>query len=132
MATDLSEAASVSIVQGGIVSPGAEDVSPLEQDLLDEYERLADNMKKVSSRVSQTKHSCRFRLRVLRVAADIIIQLAGLLDALAGASTSAILDGLRQLERKTSLVFTLLKAGVYSIVLQQEIYSGDQPGGQES
>jgi len=35
---------------------------------------------------------------------------------------------LRQLERKTSLVFTLLKASVYSIVLQQEIYSGDQVG----
>jgi len=26
-------------------------------------------------------------------------------------------------------VFTLLKASVYSIVLQQEIYSGDQGGG---
>lgn len=37
-----------------------------------------------------------------------------------------ILDDLRQLERKTSLVFTLLKASVYSMVLQQEIYSGDQ------
>jgi hypothetical protein len=26
---------------------GADDLSPLEQDVLDEYERLADNMKKV-------------------------------------------------------------------------------------
>jgi len=77
---------------------GADDLSPLEQDVLDEYERLADNMKK----------------------------LAGLLDAMAGAPSIEILDGLRQLERKTSLVFTLLKASVYSIVLQQEIYSGDQ------
>jgi len=42
--------------------------------------------------------------------------------------TVEILDGLRQLERKTSLVFTLLKASVYSIVLQQEIYSGGQGG----
>lgn len=49
---------------------------------------------------------------------------------MAGRPTAEILDGLRQLERKTSLVFTLLKASVYSIVLQQEIYSGDQ-GGQE-
>ncbi|RFU34516.1 hypothetical protein B7463_g1806, partial [Scytalidium lignicola] len=85
-----------------ILAPAAEELSPLEQDVLDEYERLAENMKK----------------------------LAGLLDAMAGAPTAEILDGLRQLERKTSLVFTLLKASVYSIVLQQEIYSGDQ-GGQE-
>jgi DASH complex subunit DAD3 len=35
--------------------------------------------------------------------------------------TTDILDGLRELERKTSLAFTLLKASVYSIVLQQEI-----------
>lgn len=35
--------------------------------------------------------------------------------------TALILDNLRQLERKTSLVFTLLKASVYSIVLQQQI-----------
>ncbi|TVY46159.1 DASH complex subunit [Lachnellula occidentalis] len=78
-----------------------EDLSPLEQDVLDEYERLAENMKKFAS----------------------------LLDTMAGKPTAEILDGLRQLERKTSLVFTLLKASVYSIVLQQEIYSGDQVGG---
>jgi DASH complex subunit DAD3 len=47
---------------------------------------------------------------------------------MANKPTAEILDGLRQLERKTSLVFTLLKASVYSIVLQQEIYSGDQGG----
>jgi len=85
------------------VTDSAEDLSPLEQGVLEEYERLAENMKK----------------------------LAALLDAMAGMPTSEILDGLRQLERKTSLVFTLLKASVYSIVLQQEIYSGDQTGGQE-
>jgi DASH complex subunit DAD3 len=50
-----------------------------------------------------------------------VIQLASLLDNLASAPASEILDGLRELERKTSLVFTLLKASVYSIVLQQEI-----------
>jgi DASH complex subunit DAD3 len=49
---------------------------------------------------------------------------------MASKPTSEILDGLRQLERKTSLVFTLLNASVYSIVLQQEIYSGDQQGSQ--
>lgn len=80
-----------------------EELSPLEQDVLDEYERLAENMKK----------------------------LAGLLDNMAGRPTAEILDGLRQLERKTSLVFTLLKASVYSIVLNQEIYSGEGEDGQE-
>jgi len=77
-----------------------EDLSPLEQDILDEYERLAENMKK----------------------------LASLLDNMASKPTSEMLDGLRILERKTSLVFLALKASVYSIVLQQEIYSGDQGG----
>lgn len=36
-----------------------------------------------------------------------------------------ILDSLRGLERKTATVFTLLKASVYSIVLQQEIRDED-------
>ncbi len=59
-------------------------------------------------------------------------QLAAILDEMAGEPTAEILDALRKLERKTSLVFTLLKASVYSIVLQQEIYAGDQgQGGQE-
>ena len=40
---------------------------------------------------------------------------------LASKPSVAILDALRGLERKTSLVFTLLKASVYSIVLQQQI-----------
>ncbi|OIW27274.1 hypothetical protein CONLIGDRAFT_682337 [Coniochaeta ligniaria NRRL 30616] len=78
------------------------ELSPLEQEVLDEYERLAENMKKLATQ----------------------------LDDLASAPASDILDGLRELERKTSLVFTLLKASVYSIVLQQEIDWGGQPGGQ--
>lgn len=44
-----------------------------------------------------------------------------MLDGLASNPTADILDGLRDLERKTSMAFTLLKASVYSIVLQQEI-----------
>lgn len=31
------------------LTSSAEDLSPLEQDVLDEYERLAENMKKVGS-----------------------------------------------------------------------------------
>ncbi|KFG82837.1 hypothetical protein MANI_008203 [Metarhizium anisopliae] len=76
------------------------ELSPLEQELLEEYERLAGNMK----------------------------QLASVLDDLASNPSTEILDGLRDLERKTSLAFTLLKASVYSIVLQQEI---DWGGGRE-
>ncbi|KAL7762251.1 hypothetical protein ACKLNR_008786 [Fusarium oxysporum f. sp. zingiberi] len=80
---------------GGLLDPP--ELTPLEQEVLDEYERLADNMNK----------------------------LATVLEHLASNPSSEILDGLRELERKTSLAFTLLKASVYSIVLQQEIDWGD-------
>ncbi|KAI8964790.1 DASH complex, subunit Dad3 [Daldinia sp. FL1419] len=86
------------------------ELTPLEQEVLEEYERLAENMKKASSVIT-------------------CAHLATVLDAMAGQPTSEILDGLRELERKTSLVFTLLKASVYSIVLQQEIEWGDQSRG---
>ncbi|KAH6990619.1 DASH complex subunit Dad3-domain-containing protein [Ilyonectria sp. MPI-CAGE-AT-0026] len=80
---------------GGLLSQP--ELTPLEQEVLDEYERLAENMNK----------------------------LATILDQLASNPSTEILDGLRELERKTSLAFTLLKASVYSIVLQQEIDWGD-------
>lgn len=54
--------------------------------------------------------------------------MSSLLLALSDKPSAAILDGLRGLERKTSLVFTLLKASVYSIVLNQQIDT-DQDGG---
>ncbi|EEH22676.1 hypothetical protein PABG_04887 [Paracoccidioides brasiliensis Pb03] len=79
-------------------------LSPLEQEVLDEYTRLLGNMNKLS-------------------------------DSLAYLSTrpaAETLDALRLLERKTATVCTLLKASVYSIVLQQQIYNGegaDQGGG---
>ncbi|KAI6249070.1 DASH complex subunit dad3 [Erysiphe necator] len=72
-------------------------LTPLEQDVIEEYERLARNMSKFAS----------------------------VLKDMGEKPITEVLDGLRQLERKTGLVFTLLKASVYSIVLQQEIYSGD-------
>ncbi|KAK5660945.1 hypothetical protein OQA88_12320 [Cercophora sp. LCS_1] len=77
---------------GALLGPPPE-LSPIEQEVLEEYERLAENMKK----------------------------LATLLDHLASRPTAEIMDGLRDLERKASLVFTLLKTSVYSIVLQQEM-----------
>ncbi|CAD0056822.1 unnamed protein product [Aureobasidium pullulans] len=72
---------------------GEESLSPLEQEVLDEYVRLAGNLGDLSA----------------------------LLNDLASRPSADILDALRGLERKTSTVFTLLKASVYSIVLQQEI-----------
>ncbi|KAH6860696.1 DASH complex subunit Dad3-domain-containing protein [Alternaria rosae] len=79
-------------------SEGEETLSPLEQEVLDEYARLLGNLNNLSS----------------------------LLLTLSNNPSAAILDGLRGLERKTSLVFTLLKASVYSIVLNQQI---DTEGG---
>ncbi|KAL8726317.1 MAG: hypothetical protein Q9181_006097 [Wetmoreana brouardii] len=69
----------------------------LEQEVLDEYARLLSNLQKLSNQFA----------------------------SLADRPTAEVLDGLRLLERKTSLVCTLLKASVYSIVLQQQIYGGE-------
>ena len=58
--------------------------------------------------------------------------MSSLLAELADAPSAAMLDGLRGLERKTSLVFTLLKASVYSIVLNQQIGEDRDGGGDGS
>ncbi|OJJ79560.1 DASH complex subunit DAD3 family protein, partial [Aspergillus glaucus CBS 516.65] len=70
-------------------------VTDLEQEVLDEYSRLLGNVNKLSDKLSD----------------------------LAGSPSSLTLDGLRLLERKTATVCTLLKASVYSIVLQQQIFN---------
>lgn len=75
------------------------ELSPLEQEVLDEYAKLVGNLD----------------------------DLSGILAELAANPSIEILDSLRGLERKTATVFTLLKASVYSIVLQQEIR--DEDGG---
>ncbi|KAK4987387.1 hypothetical protein LTR66_007610 [Elasticomyces elasticus] len=77
---------------------GEESLSPLEQEVLDEYARLAGNLGNLSN----------------------------ILADLAAKPSAEILDALRGLERKTTTVFTLLKASVYSIVLQQEIFGGER------
>lgn len=56
--------------------------------------------------------------------------MSSLLSDLSDTPSAAILDGLRGLERKTSLVFTLLKASVYSIVLNQQIQDHGPEGGE--
>lgn len=50
--TDLTDA-----TQTLSLGPGPEDLSPLEQDVLEEYERLADNMKKVIETNCHDSHS---------------------------------------------------------------------------
>lgn len=58
-------------------------------------------------------------------------QLSTVLADLASKPSAEILDALRGLERKTTTVFTLLKASVYSIVLQQEIFGDEQREGMD-
>ncbi|KAF1931035.1 uncharacterized protein M421DRAFT_418517 [Didymella exigua CBS 183.55] len=94
-------------VQASTASQGAaldddESLSSLEQEVLDEYARLLGNMNTMST----------------------------LLGELSDQPSAAVLDGLRGLERKTSLVFTLLKASVYSIVLNQQIQDNGAEGEQ--
>ncbi|GAB7343093.1 hypothetical protein MBLNU457_1172t1 [Dothideomycetes sp. NU457] len=85
--------------QGTIPRAQDEDsLSPLEQEILDEYARLSTNLGNLSTMLSE----------------------------LSSKPSADILDALRGLERKTPSVFTLLKASVYSIVLQQEIYGEEQ------
>ncbi|KAK5242141.1 hypothetical protein LTR20_005629 [Exophiala xenobiotica] len=72
--------------------PSLGGVSPLEQEVLDEYERLSKNMKELSSTLATLS---------------------------SGPMTLEIAEGLRLLERKVASVYTLMKASVYSIVLQQ-------------
>ncbi|KAK9477299.1 DASH complex subunit Dad3-domain-containing protein [Lipomyces japonicus] len=72
-------------------------LSPVEQDLLHEYKSLSQNLLKLSTEIAK----------------------------LAEIPTPEILDNLRILERKTALVFTLLKASVYSIFLQQQLHEQD-------
>jgi DASH complex subunit DAD3 len=77
-------------------------LTPTEQQVLDEYARLLGNLNNLNA----------------------------LLAELSENPSAEILDSLRGLERKTSLVFTLLKASVYSIVLQQQIgVDEEQEGG---
>lgn len=75
------------------------------------------------------KFSSILRVGCIPSASDMS-QLSNILADLASRPSAEILDALRGLERKTTTVFTLLKASVYSIVLQQEIFS-DEGAAQE-
>ncbi|KAL4975331.1 DASH complex subunit Dad3-domain-containing protein [Aspergillus desertorum] len=83
----------VSSTENAFLRPSHPLVSELEQEVLDEYARLLGNVNKLSAKLAE----------------------------LAESPTTITLDGLRQLERKTATVYTLLKASVYSILLQEQI-----------
>ncbi|EON61305.1 hypothetical protein W97_00518 [Coniosporium apollinis CBS 100218] len=82
-------------------SSSPESLTGLEQEVLGEYARLLGNLNNMSA----------------------------ILAELAANPSAEILDALRGLERKTTTVFTLLKASVYSIVLQQQMYGEEEGGG---
>ncbi|KAK6495488.1 hypothetical protein TWF481_003504 [Arthrobotrys musiformis] len=69
-------------------------LSHLEREILDEYRSLLQNLNQLSTTIG----------------------------TLADQPTSQTIDSLRLLERKTGLVSTLMKASVYSIILQQELH----------
>ncbi|KAJ5945883.1 DASH complex subunit Dad3 [Penicillium verhagenii] len=118
-------------------------VSELEQEVLDEYSRLLRNVNLVSfpgHRVNWTGVARGGKnpphpalLRTIHFPRSIANQ--PLLPTTSSPiksptspapPASMTLDGLRLLERKTATVCTLLKASVYSIVLQQQIWNEDQ------
>lgn len=100
------------------------DLSPLEHEVLEEYERLADNMKRVChGPFPNVNANVNVSGRCRKLTRG---KLASRLDELASDSSLEIADGLRELERRTSLAFTLLKTSVYSIVLQQEYEGGGE------
>jgi DASH complex subunit DAD3 len=111
-----------------------ESLSPLEQEVLDEYARLLGNLNNVRLPYNlniSLSHTPTIFAHLLHALADASLsQMSTLLLDLSNNPSAAILDGLRGLERKTSLVFTLLKASVYSIVLNQQI--GEDGDGERS
>lgn len=95
---------------------GDNELTPLEQEVLDEYAKLVGNLDNVLSPIPSFH----------RGQDTNCSKLSGILAELASKPSAEILDALRGLERKTTTVFTLLKASVYSIVLQQEIFGDEQ------
>jgi len=83
--------------------------TPTEQDLLQEYAKLVQNLNTVLPKPTfPTKLPNPTRVNE---------QVSSLIAEMAGQPTSRILDSLRSLERKTGLVFTFFKASVYAMVV---------------
>jgi len=94
----MADAAQTPSKSSTAAASGPDSLTDLEREVLEEYAKLLDNLNELSP----------------------------LLSDLSTTPTAAVLDGLRMLERKTSLVSTLLKASVYSIVLQQQMLEGEE------
>ncbi|KAL3464255.1 DASH complex subunit Dad3-domain-containing protein [Aspergillus heterothallicus] len=101
--SDPPNPAPASTAENPLLRPAHPFVSDLEQEVLDEYARLLGNVNKLSTKFAD----------------------------LAESPSSMTLDGLRQLERKTATVCTLLKASVYSIVLQQQMINEGEEAAQQ-
>ncbi|KAB8273362.1 DASH complex subunit Dad3-domain-containing protein [Aspergillus minisclerotigenes] len=98
MSTPMSDGSPAQESENPLLRASNPMVSDLEQEVLDEYSRLLGNVNKLSEKLAD----------------------------LSGDPSSLTLDGLRLLERKTATVCTLLKASVYSIVLQQQIFNENE------
>ncbi|RPA86848.1 hypothetical protein BJ508DRAFT_357927 [Ascobolus immersus RN42] len=75
-------------------------LTPLEEDILEAYRRLLDNMNRLADHI----------------------------NSLAEKPPQIMLDQLRELERKSGLVFTAFKASVYSLMLQEQLTLDEEPG----
>ncbi|KAJ8612956.1 hypothetical protein MRB53_037164 [Persea americana] len=84
------------------------------------------NVDNADTRAAECREHNHFRSRRAPVASRgrSLARLSSRLADLSATPSSAIADGLRLLERKTSLVCTALKASVYGILLQQQLDSG--------
>ncbi|KAK6531554.1 hypothetical protein TWF281_008348 [Arthrobotrys megalospora] len=76
-------------------------------------------------RLNQLSHTEREILDEYRALLQNLNQLSTTIGTLANQPTSQTIDSLRLLERKTGLISTLMKASVYSIILQQELQYED-------
>ncbi|ERF68256.1 hypothetical protein EPUS_02712 [Endocarpon pusillum Z07020] len=109
----------------GLVHLGAhrrssDNLSPLEQEVLDEYARLARNMERLSTTLTHlTNPPSTTTSSSSPAQSPSANPSASAPPPPAPALTLEIAESLRLLERKVASVYTLLKASVYSIVLQQ-------------
>lgn len=84
----------------------ADDVSPLERDVLVQYKTLASNLQILSQEIASLNR---------HLPAD-----SGIPSHVTSGSADALLGNLRNLERKIGLVYTLFRTAVYSFVLQSQ------------
>lgn len=84
----------------------ADDVSPLERDVLVQYKALASNLQILAQEIAALN-------RHLPAESNIPAHVTS-------GAADALLGNLRNLERKIGLVYTLFRTAVYSFVLQSQ------------